>query len=337
MPDTSPATATDGPARALAPDIAPDDAPDGAPNGAPSVALVLNARSGALLGQAGDGTTLEDRLRARVARLVVIPADAGTLPERVALAAAAGCDRVVVAGGDGSACCAAQALAGTGTALGLIPCGTMDLLARDLGLDPADHEACLRVLTAGTPRAIDAGEVRDGDGAAHLFLCASMLGTPARLTRHREAVRATGGGLRGWAGFALAGLRAMGRNRSMRLVLRCDGQVRRVRTPALTIAVNALDDATGRLFGRSCLDGGQLAIYLVHRASAIAQVWLLLRTALTGSLRSPRIETILTDRLEIEGPRRGLHVLLDGELHLMGPRLRYGVRPAALRVMAPPR
>ena len=298
------------------------------------LALVMNAQAGALLGAADGAGTLEQQLRAASAGLDVVPADAGTLPERVARAVAIGDDCVVVAGGDGTMACAAQALAGTDTALGLIPCGTMNLLARDLGHDPDDRAASVRLLADGRERAIDVGEVAGADGQRHVFLCASMLGTPARLSRHREAGRERGNGVLAWARFALAAMRALAINRSMRLELRIDGVARQVRTPSLTITVNRLDDASGRLFGRSCLDGGRLAIYLVHRDTALGQAGLLLRTALRGNLHTPRIEVIDAGAIEVRGRHAALHVLVDGERRLLEPPLRYTVRPGALRVIA---
>ncbi len=298
------------------------------------LALVLNSQAGALIGQEGHGS-LEDLLRRETGELTVIPPDSGTLPERIAQAQKTGSDVIVVAGGDGTVACAAQALAGSDAALGLIPCGTMNLLARDLKLDPADHEACARIVAEGAVRAIDVGELTGADGEKHIFLCASMLGTPARLSRHREAGRERGNGVRAWAGFGVAAFRALWRNRSMRFVLRYDGKVRQVRTPSLTIVVNALDDESGRMFGRSRLDGGTLAIYLVRRASVLGQLGLLLRMAVSGSLRTPRIEVIMTKSLEVESHHSAMHVLVDGEMRLLKPRLHYRVRPGALNVIAP--
>ena len=269
------------------------------------MALVANAKAGALLGQDDGAGSLEGMLRAEAASLEVIAAEAGSLPERMRLALESGSDCVVVAGGDGSIACAAAALAGSNTALGVIPCGTMNLLAKDLGLDPADHAACIRNLAEGVVRTIDAGCVAGADGEPHLFLCASMLGTPARLSRHREAGRKSGGGLLAWTGFGRAAARALWANRSLRVVLRCNGQVLARRTPSLTITINQLDDDAGRMFGRTCLDGGKLYVYVVRRASALRQVWLLLRTVVTGTLHAPEIEVIETEALEIAAVRSG--------------------------------
>ncbi len=299
------------------------------------MALVANGRAGALMRQGGSAGSLEDKLRGEAASLEVIAEDSGSLPDRMEQAMRTGADCVVVAGGDGSIACAASVLAGTETALGLIPSGTMNLLARDLGLDPDDPDSCLRTLADGQVRSIDAGCVAGTDSKGHLFLCASMLGTPARLSRHREAGRKRGGGLLAWASFGRAAGLALWRNRSLHLTLLVGGQELRRRTPSLTITVNPLDDTSGRMFGRSQLDGGKLVLYVVRRASALRQAWLLLRTVITGSLRAPDVEVIEATELEVHSRHRAVHVLVDGEMRLLAPPLRYTIRPRILRVVAP--
>jgi len=211
----------------------------------------------------------------------------------------------------------------------------MNLLARDLKIDPADTASAARIVVEGCARPIDMGEVTGAQDGPHVFLCASMLGTPARLSRHREAGRQHGNGARAWARFAQAAARALHRNRSMRLVLRCNGQVLKRRTPSLTITVNALDDSSARLFGRTALDGGELVLYLVPRSSVLAQVSLLLRAALSGRLRAPDVEIIRTAALEIDGPVTAFHVLVDGEMRLLKPPLHYAIRAGAVHVIAP--
>ncbi len=294
------------------------------------VALVLNGQAGALLGQDDAGGQLREKLAASGAEVRVVAPDAGTLPERMALAVQAGADCVVVAGGDGSVACAAALLAGSEVSLGVIPCGTMNLLAKDLRIDPADHDGAIDVVVRGETRTIDVGEV-----GGHVFLCASMLGTPARLSRHREAGRQRGNGLFAWAGFGWAAVRALARNRSMHVVLRADGRVMRRRTPSITVTVNRLDDETARLFGRADLSGGELGVYLVRRSSAWRQLWLLVRTVVGGRLRDPEIEFFATRALEVVSRDAAMHVLVDGELRLIKPPLCYRVRPGALRVITP--
>jgi diacylglycerol kinase family enzyme len=294
------------------------------------VALVFNARAGGTLGQQG----LSDELAARLAEsgeaAFAVPVDAGTLPERMATAKASGAATIIVAGGDGSIACAAASLKGSGIALGLIPCGTMNLLAKDLGLDPADRDQAVKAVLRGKTRRIDAAVVN-----GEVFLCASMLGTPARLGRHREMGRRRGNGILGWAGFTVAVLRALHQNRSMRVVLTTDdGRVLTRRSPSITITVNTLDDPA-RLFARKNLSGGELGVYLVKRQNALRQIRLMLRTLRTGQLLDPDIEVFTCRTLTVAAATYAMHVLVDGELRLIRPPLHYAIEPAALSVIVP--
>ena len=64
-------------------------------------------------------------------------------------AVAAGADVVVVAGGDGTVRAVAEVLAGTGVALGLVPSGTGNPLARNLGVPLRDGAASVRAVCEG--------------------------------------------------------------------------------------------------------------------------------------------------------------------------------------------
>ena len=293
----------------------------------------MNANAGALLGRADPAAELKHLFEGLGARVEIIPPDVGTLPEQIAKARATGADMIVIAGGDGSIACAAQALTAdrdSKTALGVIPCGTMNLLAKDLQIPVGDTAAAIMALMHGSVRSIDVGEV-----AGHVFTYASMLGTPANLTRHREASRRAGGGPASWLTFARAGLRAWRRNRAMRLTLRCDGRRYKVRSPSVTITVNPLDDRPGRLFGRSCLDGGKLSVYIVHQNTPWRLVHVLLRALIPGVSSRGGITVLHTEQIQIDSRRRALRVLVDGEMRLLAPPLRYRVLPKALSVASP--
>ncbi len=304
------------------------------------IVIVLNARAGALLGRDDAGAEVERLFQSAGAKVESVPQDAGTLPERIERARNAGADCIVVAGGDGTIACAAQALAGASDtkdvpALGIIPSGTMNLLAKDLIIPVGDTEQAIDTLMHGSVRAIDVGEVRSGGDHSHVFTCASMLGTPVSLGRHREAGRHAGGGPLAWLNLLRAGLRALRRNRSVRLTLVCNGRRVRIRSPSVTITVNPLDDQAGRLFGRSCLDGGELCIYIVRHNTPWRLLRVLTHAITSGSLHDRGIDVMRATELVLESRTRALHVLVDGEDRLLEPPLHYRVRPRALRVVAP--
>ncbi|WP_309129813.1 diacylglycerol kinase family lipid kinase [Microbacterium sp.] len=76
----------------------------------------------------------------------------------------AGCDVVVAVGGDGTVRTVAEAVAGTDTALGIVPRGTGNLLARNLGVPLGDISAALERIRDGEARPLDLGWVALGDG-----------------------------------------------------------------------------------------------------------------------------------------------------------------------------
>jgi diacylglycerol kinase family enzyme len=292
-----------------------------------TLALVLNEKSGALLGQDAIAGTLTKNLA--TAGFDITSPPQGDLPDRIRQAHAHGADLIVVAGGDGTVACAATVLANTGAALGIIPAGTANLLARDLGIPPDDHEAAIRILTDGHRRAIDVGDIE-----GQFFLCALMLGSPARLGHHREIGRRRGNGLAAWLHFGRAFLRATLRHRAITFHVTVDGTRHRLRTPALTIAVNALDDTSGRLFGRSRLDGGLLWLYAVRPRSAFALLRLGLRAASGRIAEDPTATILRGEHITIAGPTASLRVLIDGEEHLLPSPATMTLKKKALTVMA---
>ena len=111
--------------------------------------------------------------------LETTPDDPGRGMTRAALQA--GVDLVMVAGGDGTVRVVCSELAGTGVPLGLLPSGTGNLLARNLGV-PLDESEALRVVLQGRRDAIDLIEVLidDADEPEHIAVMAGI-GLDARI------------------------------------------------------------------------------------------------------------------------------------------------------------
>ncbi|MBV9811673.1 MAG: hypothetical protein JO326_02915 [Acetobacteraceae bacterium] len=295
-----------------------------------SIAVVLNARAGALLSRADALDAATGVFAQAGLRPDFVPLDAGNLPRRVEIAREMNPGAVVVAGGDGSIGCAAQRLAGTDTPLGLVPFGTMNLLAKDLGIPTAEPEAAVRAIAAGHTSAIDVGEVN-----GHVFLNSSMIGLPAHVGRVREKQRARARGIRMWARVALAALRLMRRTRSRRFVIETDDGAQTVRATAMVVSVNAVDEPGGRALGRSSLEGGELVIYVFERLKVVDAARLAGRY-LRGTWRDTAIlREIHAASFTIRCGRKALRVMNDGENILLVPPLQFRLRPRALRVFSP--
>ncbi|MBK3399796.1 MULTISPECIES: diacylglycerol kinase family protein [Methylobacterium] len=298
------------------------------PSPARRIVLVANVAAGSLVDGGLTPEVLGKRLEAAGLDVVAEPRPDAPLPERLEAAATMpDIDAVAVAGGDGTLACAAQALTGKQAPLGILPLGTMNLLAKDLGL-PLDLDAAVQVLATGTVRAIDAGEVN-----GHVFLINSVLGLPARMARHREAKRGRMGVLdvvRMGAGL----LRHLGRYPRDRAVLTLAGESRRVRFRTLAVVCGDYREGLGQVLSRAGVDGGHLTLYLVETLSAARLVRLGLGFAVGEWRRLPDLERHETDALMLDA-RKALRVMNDGEVVLIAPPLHYRLRASALRVLVP--
>ena len=150
-------------------------------------------------------------------------------------AVAEGARVVIAAGGDGTVRAVAEGLVGTGAAMGLIPLGTGNLLARNLDLPLNNLPALLRIALTGTARPIDVGWVtllrtapvepgdepsddRPPDGREHIFLVIGGLGFDAAMVADTDAqLKARVG----WIAYFLGGVRHL-HARRMRLDVRLD-------------------------------------------------------------------------------------------------------------------
>jgi diacylglycerol kinase (ATP) len=104
--------------------------------------------------------------------------------ERARQAVLAGCDTVLACGGDGTIHNTIQVLANTGTALAILPMGTANALAHDLGL-PMDIAAAARAALHAVPRRVALGRIQyldlDGKPGARFFIVAAGAGVDAHL------------------------------------------------------------------------------------------------------------------------------------------------------------
>jgi diacylglycerol kinase family enzyme len=294
----------------------------------------LNFKSGAFLDSPDASEALPQLLLDAGLEVELISPEAGTLPERIELACALAPDMLVVAGGDGTIACAAQRIAGTGIVLGILPFGTANVLARDLGIPIGNVAAAVATLRDGRVREIDAAEVN-----GQLYLCGSMLGLPARLARYREMGRGKGSMTRLWLRFARAAFRAFARYGAPRVVLTVDGRPLELHAGAIMVTPNLLDDRTGHRLGRDRLDDGRLGLYALKQVDLGAILRLLTRLVLRSSRRDPDLHgesarEIVVTRMGRRAART-IRVMNDGEVSLMAPPLTYRIVPHAIRVIVP--
>lgn len=234
-------------------------------------------------------------------------------------------EAVIVGGGDGSQSLAASLLAGTGKALGVLPLGTMNLLARDLDM-PFDLIAAVDALAHAQVETIDLGDLN-----GHTFHSLAGLGFLARMARERQRARGDIPFAR-WLAFGLAFCRAISRMDRMSLEIETESGKLVRRCSAVLVTNNIYREAE---WIRSRMSDGLLEVHIVR-----GWTWLPLVKAgfdvMLGRWRQMgRIESILARDIVITPRRRRVAVSIDGEVvHERSP-LRFSVRRAALKVLRP--
>lgn len=201
-----------------------------------TVAVLVNPASGR-----GKGLrTGQDVARQLVARgdavSVLIGDTADHSARLVRDAVAGGVDVVVTVGGDGMVHLAVQALAGSATALGIVPSGTGNDYARALGIPRRDPGAATELIATTEPVPTDLArlEVPDG-GPSRWFAAVLSAGFDSRVNALANRLRFPRGGSR-YTVAVLAGLRD---TRGMDLTLTVDGAEHHHRAELVTIGNTA--------------------------------------------------------------------------------------------------
>ncbi|MFP5329675.1 MAG: diacylglycerol/lipid kinase family protein [Alphaproteobacteria bacterium] len=254
--------------------------------------------------------------------------DGGDLAKAAEEAVKAGAELVVAGGGDGTISAVAGALAGTKAKLGILPLGTLNHFARDLGI-PLDLDKAARLIATGKSRSVDVAEVN-----GRVFINNSAIGLYPLMVIDREAQESRLGRSKRWA-MLVASARTLVRFSSERLTLTVNDLKARVQTPLLFVGNNLYRLEMPGAGTRERLDRGELFVLVLRRKSRFGFCIASLR-ALIGRTRSEdavRIENV--SALRVDSSRSRLAVSLDGETaHLKTP-LDYRLRPKALKVIAP--
>lgn len=245
-----------------------------------------------------------------------------------AIKAAAGSGRVVVAGGDGTVACAAGQLAGGDAELALLPLGTLNHLARDLGL-PTKLEEAAAVAAHGDAAPIDVAEVN-----GHVFINNASVGLYPFMVREREALQ-DGRGWPKWLSMLPAGWAALKRLPHHRLRLTIDDATRTVVTPLLFVGNNTYSLDAGEVGQRGTLTGGKLSVYAVSRRSRTALVWFAMRAIVGRAERHHDFELVgECETLTVDAHGATLEIALDGEVERLETPLEFTIRPGALTVVS---
>jgi diacylglycerol kinase family enzyme len=235
---------------------------------------------------------------------------------------------IVAGGGDGTVSTVAGAVAGSGLTLGVLPLGTLNHFAKDLGM-PLALEDAVRTIVANHQAEVDVGEVN-----GRVFVNNSSLGLYPTLVLARESQRRRLGRSK-WHALFWATLTVLRRHPMLRVRIILDEVAQDRRTPLVFIGNNEYRVEGFDIGSRERLDAGVLSLYLTRRHGRRGLLGLALR-ALVGLLHDTRdFEALTAQSITVATKHRALPVATDGEVTVMQSPLEYRIRARGLRVVVP--
>ncbi len=240
-------------------------------------------------------------------------------------------DALIVGGGDGTLYSTINQVGDTQVALGILPLGTMNLTARDIGL-PLDPVEAAKLLARGTIAPVDVaalGEMR--------FLNAAVLGFYPWMVLDRERARRRKG-LSKWVAMARAGWRALFRRHEIEVevALGTDtGEVARIRTPLLVVANNRFAEGNGPVPSKASLSDGELAVYVAEATGPVALLRLAVAVAAGRWESAPGLSFVPCRSLIVASRRHRLRLAVDGEIRYATPPLHFRILDRRLAFLMP--
>ncbi|WP_317203507.1 diacylglycerol/lipid kinase family protein [Janthinobacterium sp.] len=292
------------------------------------VTVIINAGAGC--GYAADWTARLDALFAAhgLEARVTLAASGAEMIAAARAAVAAGAAMVVAGGGDGTINAVASQLLYSGVPFGVLPLGTLNHFAKDLGI-PLALDAAIANLAQGRPAMVDVGEVN-----GRVFLNNSSLGMYPDIVRDREKQqRRLGRGK--WLAFCWATMAALRRYPFLNVRLCVNGERRARRTPFVFIGNNEYLMHGLNIGERARLDCGTLSLYVAQRPGRLGLLRLAFHALLGRLAQLKDFDILMSKEMTIETQHKRLRVATDGEVTIMATPLHYRIRAAALTVLVP--
>ena len=254
--------------------------------------------------------------------------DGSGIVERAKEAVAEGAPLLIVGGGDGSVSAAAGILAGTKTKLGILPLGTLNHFARDLGI-PLDLSEAAALICNGRARPVDVAEVN-----GRIFVNNSAIGLYPLMVIDRDLQQKRLGRSKRLA-MLVASARTLARFSHYRLTLTVNDERSRIDTPLLFVGNNdyRIDlRAPGR---RESLEDGRLSVFVMRKKTRRGLLAASIRALFNRTRPDDMVRLEDVQRLQVSCPRSHVVISIDGEVESVNPPLDYRVRKGALSVIAP--
>ena len=291
------------------------------------ILVLLNANAGTMLDRNAEEVRalVEKRLGGGDREVEVHLLAGKKLGQAITDAATGPHDTIILGGGDGSVSLAIRTLHESGKVLGILPLGTINLMARDIGM-PLDLEQAVDALAKAVPTKIDLATLN-----GRLFHTISGIGFFSQMSRARETARKW----KLWRFFAvaIAAILALRRAGRFQLDVTIDGKEHSYDAFAALVTVNRF---SGPGWHRARLDEGLMEVHIAEDRGALA----MLKAGadmVTDSWRdNPGIINLAGRDIVLSRRNRArTWVSTDGELDREQMPLRYAIKPLALELLIP--
>lgn len=238
-------------------------------------------------------------------------------------------DQIWIAGGDGTITSIAEAVSGYKVPIGILPGGSMNLLARDLGMS-LDLKQAVEQLRSAVPVKIDTATI---NGRWILNIC--NIGISTNFTEMREQFRDYPGWIR-WSLLIWYMIKSIFVYPVMMIELTAGKRRYKFKTRSVSISNNPLSRDSIILPARTRLNSGLLGIYVAKDRSAWSLPVLIFKL-LVGNWMYDEDLTAFTTQSATIVPlhRRKLKVMIDGELYRIKKPLNFRLHPGSLTLLKP--
>lgn len=241
-----------------------------------------------------------------------------------AQAKASGCPIVLIGGGDGTISSLAPFFSGSDVEVGLLPLGTGNALAFDLGI-PADLSGACDIIATGATRAIDLGRIDDAYFVNHVAVGASTL-VSRSLCPHAKR----------WVGklaYLSAALRAYLRVKPFHARLMLDDEPIELETIQIVLGNGRHHAGPFLLTPNASLESGQLVAYVLETTDRRRLIELVRRLRRGDHTEMPDVHPFTFHHGQLR-TSRSVRVSVDGEVTRRTP-IEFSVKPQGLKVFAP--
>ena len=247
-----------------------------------------------------------------------------------------GADVVLACGGDGTVRVVAESLAHKGVAMGLIPLGTGNLLARNVDLDVNDIADCIQIALFGHQRFIDTASMAidngiTGESSTHTFLVIAGMGLDAEvLGDTKEDLKKSVG----WLAYTEAGVRHLP-GRRKRVTITMDDQPEQARKIRSVLFANCgLIPGGIDFIPEAMIDDGMLDIVVMSPRSALGWIAMYAKILFKHKRNLPVMNFYRSGKVTIRS-QEPMATQLDGDPAGEATEVTVQVQPGSLLVRVP--